>query len=156
MNMRSLASISDLMLELPRNQGHAGEDEALLSRVGHGLLRQFKRSIRGGQRLARLPGALLARREGFNCPICSYTGPFIDTGPTSCRMFDDQCLWCGALSGHRLQYCALAEFSEPMIAGAKQQFISRRKLSSVDIYAADSRYTIRRILIPREWTSAPI
>ena len=108
--MRSLASISDLMLELPRNQRHAGGDEAFLSRVGHGLLRQFKRSIRRGQRLARLPGALLARREAFNCPICSYTGPFIDTGPTSCRMFDDQCLWCGALSRHRLQYCALTEF----------------------------------------------
>src|ERR1700730_5143600 len=100
----------DLMLELPRDRSHADGDEALLSRVGGRLMRQLKRSIRRGQRLARLPGVLLAKRQAFNCPICSYTGPFIDTGPTSCRMFDDQCLWCGALSRHRIQYCALEEF----------------------------------------------
>lgn len=100
----------DLMLELPRYRSHADGEEALLSRVSGRLMRQLKRSIRRGQRLARLPGALLAKRQAFNCPICSYTGPFIDTGPTSCRMFDDQCLWCGALSRHRIQYCALEEF----------------------------------------------
>ena len=63
MNMRSLASISDLMLEAPRNQRHADGGEALLSRVGRGVMRQLKRSIRKGQRLARLPGALLAKLE---------------------------------------------------------------------------------------------
>jgi SAM-dependent methyltransferase len=72
-------------------------------------MRQLKRSIRRGQRLARLPGALLAKREAFTCPICLYTGPFLDTGPT-CWMFNDQYLWCGALSRHRIQYCALDEF----------------------------------------------
>jgi hypothetical protein len=102
--------MSDSMLGLPRNQRHTGGDETLLSHLAHGLMRQLKRSIRRGQRLARLPGALLANREAFSCPICAYTGPFIDTGPTDCRMFNDQCLWCGALSRHRIQYCALEEF----------------------------------------------
>jgi SAM-dependent methyltransferase len=53
---------------------------------------------------------MLTRRATFSCPICSYTGPFIDTGPTFSRMLNDQCVWCGALSRYRLQYCALEEF----------------------------------------------
>jgi SAM-dependent methyltransferase len=108
-NMRSLVGISDPMLDLRCSQRHAGGDEALSSHVGRGLMPQLKQSISKGQRLAQLPGALLAKRAAFNCPICSYTGPFLDTGPT-CWMFNDQCLWCGALSRHRIQYCALEEF----------------------------------------------
>ena len=80
MNKRSFVSMSDLMLELPRNQRHVAGDEALLSRVGRGVMRQLKRSIRKGQRLARLPGALLAKLEEallWVALLCGSIGRFV-------------------------------------------------------------------------------
>lgn len=110
MNKRSSASVFDVGLKLPSNQGAAGVGESFTSGVGHRLTQRLKQSVRRGQRLALLPGMLLTKREAFSCPICSYTGPFIDVGPTFSRMLNEQCLWCGALGRQRLQYCALEDF----------------------------------------------
>ncbi len=43
-------------------------------------------------------------KESFECPICSYSGPFKDVNPPTGLRKHAQCPNCSALERHRLQY----------------------------------------------------
>jgi hypothetical protein len=43
----------------------------------------------------------------FECPICGYSGPFMDLDPTTGFRKHAKCPNCGALERHRLQYLAM-------------------------------------------------
>ncbi len=45
-----------------------------------------------------------SNKESFECPICSYSGPFKDVNPPTGLRKHAQCPNCGALERHRLQY----------------------------------------------------
>jgi len=46
-------------------------------------------------------------KERFECPICGYSGPFMDLNPTTGLRKHAKCPNCGALERHRLQYLAM-------------------------------------------------
>lgn len=43
-------------------------------------------------------------KAGFKCPVCDYSGPFMDINPTAGRRKHAKCPKCGALERHRIQY----------------------------------------------------
>jgi len=71
--------------------------------------------LRGGIRRARahllyIPH-VLAGRDKFTCPVCSYRGFFADVRPLSGLRKHAECPKCGALERHRLQRLVLARLS---------------------------------------------
>ena len=51
--------------------------------------------------------AKLQGKEAFECPICSYSGPFMDVSPATGHRKHAKCPCCNALERHRLQYLVL-------------------------------------------------
>lgn len=49
------------------------------------------------------------RKETFECPVCGYTGPFMDVGPASGVRKHAKCPKCGALERHRIQFVVLEQ-----------------------------------------------
>lgn len=50
-----------------------------------------------------------SRKEKFECPICSYHGPFLDKVTYNCIRKHAKCPNCSALERHRLQFLVLRE-----------------------------------------------
>jgi SAM-dependent methyltransferase len=46
-------------------------------------------------------------KQKFECPICGYTGPFMDLHPATGRRQHAKCPRCRALERHRLEYLAI-------------------------------------------------
>ena len=46
-------------------------------------------------------------KEQFNCPVCNYTGAFIDLQPETGIRLHAQCPRCRALERHRIQYLVI-------------------------------------------------
>ena len=46
-------------------------------------------------------------KEKFECPVCGYSGPFMDLHPPTGLRKHAKCPNCGALERHRLQYLAI-------------------------------------------------
>ena len=99
------------------DKNRASEKSSAVSEIWRAHIRpsiplSVMQPIRMGRRFSRLSAAYWSKRESFTCPICLWTGKFLDFGPDYCRMFDEECPWCGAAGRHRLQYCVLQEFFE--------------------------------------------
>jgi SAM-dependent methyltransferase len=47
-------------------------------------------------------------KERFECPICGYSGPFMDVNPSTGFRKHAKCLKCGALERHRIQYLVVS------------------------------------------------
>jgi SAM-dependent methyltransferase len=80
------------------------------------LKRAFQKSLPGLVPFARdVQGMLRAHaakknpdgRPTFNCPICSYTGPFLDHENKEYPILQTQCPRCGLYERHRLQYLVI-------------------------------------------------
>jgi SAM-dependent methyltransferase len=78
-------------------------------------LREFRRANSG--------------KQEFECPVCSYRGPFRDIHPRSGRRLHAECPRCGARERHRIQCLALAKLlagrdtsSQSMIHFAPEPF----------------------------------
>lgn len=53
-------------------------------------------------------------RAKFECPVCSYRGPFEDVDPPTGLRRHAQCPRCGSLERHRLQYLVLRRVLDPL------------------------------------------
>lgn len=47
-------------------------------------------------------------KEKFECPVCGYSGPFVDVNPPTGLRKNAKCLKCGALERHRIQYLVVS------------------------------------------------
>ncbi len=50
-----------------------------------------------------------SHKKHFECPICSYIGPFMDINPASGFRMNAKCTKCGSLERHRLQYLVVSD-----------------------------------------------
>lgn len=55
---------------------------------------------------------ILFYKKKFLCPICKYTGPFLDIYPKTGVRKNAMCPVCGALERHRLQYLSMRKIGE--------------------------------------------
>lgn len=79
---------------------------------------------------------IISTRSGtqpFDCPICSYSGVFLQVGASSGIRMNAQCPECGSLERHRLQYLTFQEIKQnfdlktlSMIHFAPESFFSER------------------------------
>ena len=47
-------------------------------------------------------------KERFECPVCGYSGPFVDKNPPTGLRKHAKCPKCGALERHRIQYLVVS------------------------------------------------
>jgi SAM-dependent methyltransferase len=85
----------------------AGAPHSLESRM---TLKHYVSKLKIARELKKKVDLFVLRarsREKFECPVCSYTGPFFDVAdPTGLRKHA-LCPRCGALERHRLQFLAV-------------------------------------------------
>jgi SAM-dependent methyltransferase len=48
-------------------------------------------------------------KEEFECPVCSYSGPFVDIAPSTGLRKHAKCPCCNALERHRIQFLVVNE-----------------------------------------------
>lgn len=48
-------------------------------------------------------------KERFECPVCDFSGPFMDINPPTGFRKNAKCPKCGALERHRIQYLVLSK-----------------------------------------------
>ena len=62
----------------------------------------------------KIQSYLNKEKEKFECPICGYSGPFMDVNPPSGHRKHAKCPKCGAAERHRIQYLVVNQIMKDM------------------------------------------
>ena len=74
------------------------------------LYQQVRRAATRSLRIAQQVRLVADRdRPRFECPLCGYTGIFIDRSDAGLRRYHAQCPRCGSLERHRMQWFVINE-----------------------------------------------
>ena len=86
--------------------------------------------------------ALYRHKERFRCPVCTYSGPFIDKHSSTGTRDSAECPRCRSLERHRLQWLTLSEVESSRDLGgldlihfAPEHFLKKRFQKSFRSYA---------------------
>lgn len=60
------------------------------------------------------------KKDKFECPVCSYSGPFQDLNPPTGLRKHAKCYRCGALERHRIQYLVVNNLIEKRITSSSR------------------------------------
>ena len=72
------------------------------------MLRRYVRRLRNRIRLGLFRFRNI-QREKFACPVCGYSGPFMDVAPPTGLRKHAKCPNCNALERHRIQFVVLSD-----------------------------------------------
>jgi SAM-dependent methyltransferase len=101
-----------------------------------------KHWVKGAKRSLRRPLLSFLDRPAFTCPICLYTGKFLDKKRTHGTRRNAVCPRCGSLERQRLQVCVLDEiFSNYSGSGKAALHIAPEAVIRAILSKRFSRYT---------------